>query len=98
VGLDHELPLDQNGIWARKDHAGAANALADEFWTTEPAWHTWRVNQMNSGDLIFAIDLAGIALSLLSLCWQYTDRRNLNAADRRRHIKIASLCADEADE
>jgi len=30
LGLDHELPLDQNGIWAREDHARATDALADD--------------------------------------------------------------------
>jgi len=53
---------------------------------------------MNSSDVMFAIDLAGITLSLFSLCLQYSGRRSFKAADRRRHIKIARLNADNAPE
>jgi hypothetical protein len=53
---------------------------------------------MNSGNVIFAIDLAGIALSLLSLFWQFMGRRNFKAADRRKHIEIARLYADNLPE
>ncbi len=49
---------------------------------------------MNSGDVMFAVDLAGIALSLLSLCWRYVDLRNFKAANRSSQVKLSRLHRD----
>jgi len=53
---------------------------------------------MNSGDVMLAFGLAGIALSLLLLCWEYSAWRHFKAANRRGRIEIARPTADNAPE
>lgn len=65
LGLDHELPLDQNGIWARKDQLDLEYAVLG----VEVVGSLWLGNDNNLGHTLWqtvdASAISGIASDLL---------------------------------
>lgn len=65
LGLDHELPLDQNGIWARKDQLDLEYAVLG----VEVVGSLWLGNDNNLGHTLWqtvdASAISGLASDLL---------------------------------
>lgn len=68
--FDHELPLDQNGIWGRQYQTGLENGVI----TVEVAGSLWFGNDNQLGhtfwQTIDASTLAGIGASVIKKCFQ----------------------------